>query len=59
MWKYSDLLYVPMFFGESALFIGLVLMTFYSIYELYERITNLKNKKIKEEGITNANNSTS
>jgi hypothetical protein len=48
-----------MFLGESALFIGLVLMTFYSIYELYERIINFKQNNLKEEGITNANNSTS
>ncbi len=33
MWKESDLLYIPMFFGESAVFIGLVLMTGYSIDE--------------------------
>lgn len=59
LWKHSDLLYVPMFFGESALFVGLVLMTFYSIYELYERIINFKKNNLEEEGIANANNSTS
>jgi len=58
MWKTSDLLYVPMFFGESALFIGLVLMTFYSIYELYERIINFKKKYMTNGGTKDANNST-
>ena len=33
MWKESDLLYIPMFYGESAVFVGLLLMSFYSIIE--------------------------
>lgn len=33
MWKESDLLYIPMFYAESAVFVGLVLMTGYSIAE--------------------------
>ncbi len=41
-WKLSDLLYLPMFLGESAIFIGLVLMTFFSIVELIDRINELK-----------------
>lgn len=62
MWKLSDLLYVPMFFGESAIFIGLLLMTFYSIHELYERIIGVIKydpKRIQNKGVSNVNNSAS
>ena len=58
MWKTSDLLYVPMFFAESAIFIGLVLMTFYSCYELYQRVTNYKRYYLENKGVDDANNST-
>lgn len=58
MWKTSDLLYVPMFFGESALFIGLLLMTFYAFYELYERVINFRKKYMSNGGMNDANNST-
>ncbi|QEK11490.1 TRAP transporter small permease [Crassaminicella thermophila] len=53
MWKVSDLLYIPMFFGESSIFIGLTLMTMYSAIELYDMIKNLLNisKSIKEGGV--------
>jgi TRAP-type C4-dicarboxylate transport system permease small subunit len=33
-WKLSDLLYLPMFFGESAILVGLVLMTMFTLIEL-------------------------
>ena len=33
-WKLSDLLYIPMFIGESALFIGLLLMLIYAVTSL-------------------------
>lgn len=36
VWKVSDILYIPMFFAESAVFVGLLLMTFYSIVELVD-----------------------
>lgn len=58
MWKYSAILSAPMFFAESAIFIGLVLMTFYSIYELYERLTNFRIKYLQKAGVDDANNST-
>ena len=47
LWKLSDLLYLPMFFGESAIFIGLVLMTFYTAIELMDgfRALPLKHRK--------------
>ena len=49
IWKTSDLLYIPMFFGESAMFIGLVLMTIYTGHELYDYVMDfLKNKTSKE-----------
>ena len=58
MWKTSDLLYVPMFFGESAIFIGLVLMLFYSFYELYERLIQFNKDYLQKERGDDANNST-
>ncbi|MGK0465433.1 TRAP transporter small permease [Clostridium sp.] len=42
MWKISDLLHIPMFFGESALFIGLFLMTMYAGIELYDMVQILR-----------------
>lgn len=41
-WKLSDLLYIPMFFGESAIFIGLILMVFFSFIELLDRIQEFR-----------------
>ncbi|SKC51426.1 TRAP transporter small permease [Maledivibacter halophilus] len=37
-WKYTNLVKVPLFFGESALFVGLVLMTTYTAVELIDYI---------------------
>jgi len=37
VWKLSSLLYLPLFFGESALFIGLVFMTYFTLVELIDR----------------------
>lgn len=39
-WKLSDLLYIPMFFGESALFIGFLVMTLYTVFELCNETNN-------------------
>jgi|LSQX01.3.fsa_nt_gb TRAP-type C4-dicarboxylate transport system permease small subunit len=33
-WKTSDLLYIPMFYGESSVFIGILLMEIYAIAQL-------------------------
>ncbi len=41
-WKLSDLLYFPMFFAESAIFVGLVLMVFFSIVELVDNINHYR-----------------
>lgn len=50
MWKTSDLVGVPMFFGESAILIGLLLMTFFAGVELLEYIKAFKtNDEVKEE----------
>ena len=35
VWKVSDLLYVPMFLGESAIFIGLFFMVIYAILDFW------------------------
>lgn len=37
-WKVSDLLYIPMFFGESAMFIGLALMLIYAVIEFVDYV---------------------
>ncbi|MEA5058494.1 MAG: TRAP transporter small permease subunit [Candidatus Pelethousia sp.] len=36
MWKISDILHIPMFFGESAIFIGFLLMFFFGMLELID-----------------------
>ena len=38
LWKTSDILNIPMFFGESAMFIGLVFMLFFGIIELIDYV---------------------
>jgi TRAP-type C4-dicarboxylate transport system permease small subunit len=42
VWKTSNLLYIPLFFGESALFICLVLMAFYTVVELGDHLLRFK-----------------
>ena len=41
LWKVSDMLKIPMFIGESSLFIGFVLMVFFTILELIDYIRDL------------------
>ena len=41
LWKVSDLLHIPMFIGEGAVFIGFALMLIFSLQELVENIKNL------------------
>lgn len=36
LWKHSDILDIPMFFGESSMFIGLVFMLFFGLLELVD-----------------------
>jgi TRAP-type C4-dicarboxylate transport system permease small subunit len=42
-WKLSDLLYIPMFFGESAMFIGLILMLIYAVIEFVDYVKDFTN----------------
>lgn len=51
-WKLSDILYLPMFMAESAVFIGLFLMTLYTAYELID------NTKIVLNTLSNVNSLT-
>lgn len=50
IWKLSPLLSIPMFLAESALFIGLFLMTIYSISDLVKNIKSLLNKNHLQQG---------
>lgn len=38
LWKTSDILHIPMFFGESSMFVGLAFMLFFSVLELIDYI---------------------
>ena len=38
LWKTSDILHIPMFFGESSMFIGLVFMLFFGIIEFIDNV---------------------
>ncbi len=42
VWKLSNLLYIPLFFGESALFVCLFLMAFYTTVELADNFLGLR-----------------
>lgn len=48
-WKQSDLLYIPMFLGESAIFIGCALMVFFSVIELIDRVEEYRAAAAKHE----------
>ncbi|MCF8012269.1 MAG: TRAP transporter small permease [Clostridiales bacterium] len=49
-WKLSNLLFIPMFFGESAVGIGLVLMTLYTVVELIDYIKEYLRKYYASKG---------
>lgn len=40
LWKTSGTLYIPMFYAEVSIFIGIVLMFLYSLFHLYNIISN-------------------
>jgi len=42
VWKLSNLLYIPLVIGESALFICLFLMAFYTLVELGDNVLGLR-----------------
>lgn len=50
VWKLSNLLYIPLFFGESALFVCLVLMAFYTTVELGDNVLRFKALASGKEG---------
>lgn len=48
-WKTSDLLYIPMFLGESSVFIGILLMVIYAIAQLIGHIREYANLSDTDE----------
>jgi TRAP-type transport system small permease protein len=48
IWKLSPLLYLPLFFGESAMFIGLLSMTYFTFVELLDRYISLRSQGQQE-----------
>lgn len=48
LWKVSDMLRIPMFLGESALFVGLVFMLFFGILELVDHGRDLVRYFVKK-----------
>lgn len=42
IWKISGTLYIPMFYAEVAMFVGMALMFIYSIFHLLGVISNMK-----------------
>ena len=50
VWKTSDLVRIPMFYGESAIFIGMVLISLYTAIELLDMVLKLYNVLTKGEG---------
>jgi len=49
VWKLSNLLYIPLFFGESSLFICLVLMSIYTSVELCDHLIKVRSL-LRERG---------
>ena len=41
-WKISDLLHIPQITGDSALFVGVLLMTIYAITDFFVEISNTR-----------------
>ena len=50
VWKESPTLYIPTFYAECALFIGLCLMTFYAAWYLVKNIRRLINSPRTQQG---------
>ena len=48
VWKTSNMLYIPLFYGESAIFICLLLMAIYISVELKDYIISLRRSKLGE-----------
>lgn len=58
VWKVSNLLYIPMFIGESAVFIGLFIMTLYAAIDINHNYKKLRTSVSVKEGF-NVNSSNS
>ena len=50
VWKESPTLYIPTFYAECALFVGLVLMTFYAAWYLVKNTRKLFDQPRTEQG---------
>lgn len=50
VWKESPTLYIPTFYAECALFIGLVLMTFYAVWYLIKNVRRLFTQPSTQQG---------
>lgn len=50
-WKKTASLYVPLFYGESAVFICLVMISVFTLRELYMNYKNLRRAKIAHSDI--------
>jgi len=51
VWKESPTLYIPTFYAECALFIGLVLMTLYAAYYLFRNSQHLFISPRDDQGV--------
>ena len=50
VWKVSNLLYIPMFIGESAVFVGVFLMTLYAAMDIFNNYKKFRNTVSVKEG---------
>lgn len=48
IWKTSGTLYIPMFYAEAAMFVGMLLMFAYSTFHLWRVISTKKDGRVKE-----------
>lgn len=51
VWKESPTLYIPTFYSECAVFIGLLLMTIYAVWYLIKNLRKLLTGPQPEEGV--------
>lgn len=51
VWKESDMLYIPLVLGESAIFIGLALMSVYTLVEVLDHASSFRREvRVEREG---------
>jgi len=51
VWKVSNLLYIPMFIGESAVFVGVLIMTLYAAMDIFHNFKKLRASVSVKEGL--------